>query len=236
MTVTQPKFFTILIVEDEPTTRQRLRSAVEQHAELRVIADVGACAEARSIIEREQPDVLLVDLGLPDGHGTELIALTREQSPQTEIMVITVFGDEKNVLSAIEAGATSYLLKDSEADYIGQSIKQMLDGGSPISAAIARHLLKRFNVAEQEPQHDTTVDQSLEQQEKSAVGLTRREREVLELVAKGFSYNEIGRTLNMSVHTVTSHIKSIYRKLSVNSRGEAVFEAMQLGLLAPFAP
>lgn len=210
----------VAIIEDEPTTRQRIRQAVERHPEFEVIADVGNCAQGRPLIQDQQPDVLLVDLGLPDGHGTELISLAQTVSPQTEIMVITVFGDEKNVLSAIEAGATSYLLKDSDADYIGQSIKQMLDGGSPISASIARHLLKRFQPV------PTTTEQGAEE-----VSLTRREREVLELVAKGFSYAEIGKTLEMSVHTVTSHIKHIYRKLSVNSRGEAVFEAVQLGLI-----
>jgi DNA-binding NarL/FixJ family response regulator len=211
----------VAIIEDEAATRQRIKQAVEYHAELQVIADAGDCAQGREIIETLKPDVLLVDLGLPDGHGTELIALSQSVSPQTEIMVITVFGDEKNVLSAIEAGATSYLLKDSDPDYIGQSIKQMLDGGSPISASIARHLLKRFHPTAQE-----TVTEDVDQ-----VSLTQREREVLELVAKGFSYSEIGKTLGMSVHTVTSHIKHIYRKLSVNSRGEAVFEAVQLGLI-----
>jgi DNA-binding NarL/FixJ family response regulator len=213
--------YRVAIIEDEATTRQRIKQAVERHAELQVIADAGDCAQGRQIIETLKPDVLLVDLGLPDGHGTELITLSQSVSPQTEIMVITVFGDEKNVLSAIEAGATSYLLKDADAEHVGYSIKQMLDGGSPISASIARHLLKRFHPVVEEP--------AAEEVEK--ISLTRREREVPELVAKGFSYNEIGKMLEMSVHTVTSHIKHIYRKLSVNSRGEAVFEAAQLGLI-----
>ena len=216
--------YRVAIIEDEPTTRQRIREAVDIHPEFEVIGDVANCAQGRPLIQDHQPDVLLVDLGLPDGHGTELIRLAQTASPKTEIMVITVFGDERNVLSAIEAGATSYLLKDSDSDHIGQAIKQMLDGGSPISASIARHLLKRFR-----------PDPAPANNDEEKISLTQREREVLELVAKGLSYSEIGETLGMSVHTVTSHIKHIYRKLSVNSRGEAVFEAAQLGLIKPIS-
>lgn len=213
-----PKEYQVVLVEDDPITRERIKTAVEQHPELNVVATAGNCSQGREIIESHQPDVLLVDLGLPDGHGTELIQLAQSVSPKTEIMVITVFGDEKNVVEAIEAGATGYLLKDGEADYIGQSIKQMLNGGSPISAAIARHLLKRFKSSSIQDSPD-------------APKLTARENEVLVLVAKGFSYSEISSTLGISVNTVTSHIKHIYRKLNVNSRGEAVFEAIQLGLI-----
>lgn len=214
------KEYKVAIIEDEPVTRKRIKSAVEHHSELSVVATAGNCSEGRNIIKSHKPDVLLVDLGLPDGHGTELIQLAQSVSPNTEIMVITVFGDEKNVISAIEAGATGYLLKDGDAGYIGQSIIQMLNGGSPISAAIARHLLKRFKPAAQIEDPDVHIP-----------CLTTREQEVLKLVAKGFSYAEIANILEMSVHTATSHIKHIYRKLSVNSRGEAVYEAMQLGLI-----
>ncbi len=215
-----PNAYRIVLVEDDPYTRQRISAAVEIHPELTVVDSAGNCREGREAIEKYKPDVLLVDLGLPDGHGTELIRLTDKLLPQTEIMVITVFGDEKNVLSAIEAGATGYLLKDGDADYIGQSIKQMIDGGSPISPGIARHLLKQYqNSVETEV---SGID---------VPALTAREKEVLILVTKGFSYAEIASTLEMSVNTVNSHIKHIYRKLNVNSRGEAVFEATQLGII-----
>lgn len=215
------KEYRVVLVEDDPNTRKRIKIAVEQHPELIVIASVGSCADARKVIHKCKPDVLLVDLGLPDGHGTEIIRLTQTTLPKTEIMVITVFGDEQNVLSAIQAGATGYLLKDGDADYIGQSIKQMINGGSPISPTIARYLLKQYR---------TTVN--TECAESEIPYLTNREKEVLNLVTKGFSYAEIATTLELSVNTVNSHIKNIYKKLSVNSRGEAVFEAAQLGLIA----
>ncbi|MCH8530261.1 MAG: response regulator transcription factor [Saccharospirillum sp.] len=208
----------ILLVEDDTPTRQRLAEALQASGFAMVLA-VGTCAAARAELQALPPRVLLVDLGLPDGSGLELIAETRENSPDTEIMVITVFGDERHVLAAIEAGASGYLLKDGSSDHIGRSVRQLLDGGSPISAPIARHLLKRMG---QEPAQSARDEQ---------LKLTPRETEVLNLVAKGFSYQEIATTLEMTVNTVASHVKQLYRKLSVHSRSEAVFEAVQRGLL-----
>lgn len=213
---------TVFLVEDQENTRERLQVIVDSHPQLTVMGTVSTCEEARSFLSKTSPDVLLIDLGLPDGSGVDIIREVSESSSNTEIMVITVFGDEKHVVTAIEAGASGYLLKDGDSDYIGDSIIQMINGGSPISSSIARYLLRRF----QEPlTKDIPTDNS------DTPKLTKRESEVLEFVAKGFSYNEIAETLSMSVHTVTSHIKHIYRKLAVRSRGEAVFEAMQLGLI-----
>ena len=171
-------------------------------------------------LRQNNPDVLLTDLGLPDSHGIDLIRTARIKNEQIEIMVISVFGDEKNVVSAIEAGATGYLLKDGDSEYIGDSIIDLISGGSPISPSIARHLLKRFKTSKQEKATDQT-----------APSLTKREMEVLKAVAKGLTYIEIADLLSMSPNTVTSHIKHIYRKLEVRSRSEAVFEAVQLGLI-----
>ena len=213
----EDKIFTVLLVEDDGPTRERLVRVVGERPEFDVVGAAGDCATARPLIDSLKPDVMLVDLGLPDGSGVDLILEARDKSPATEVMVITSFGDERHVVNAIEAGATGYLLKDGESAYIADSILQMVAGGSPISASIARYLLKRF-----QPQTQTAEE---------VPHLTAREREVLELVAKGFSYAEIGDVLSMSTHTVTSHIKHIYRKLSVNSRGQAVFEAMQLGII-----
>jgi DNA-binding NarL/FixJ family response regulator len=135
-------------------------------------------------------------------------------------MVITVFGDESHVVTAIEAGATGYLLKDSPSERIGQAVLELVGGGSPISPAIARHLLKRFRPANP----GTTAAVALP-------GLTDREHEVLALLVKGFTYAEIGDLLSISAHTVTSHVKNLYRKLEVRSRAEAVYEALTLGLV-----
>jgi DNA-binding NarL/FixJ family response regulator len=218
-----PQTHNVLLVEDDEHTRERLARVIEGHPQLALLAAVDCCEAARRILAVQHPRVLLTDLGLPDGNGIELIREVQASRLPTEVMVITVFGDEQHVISAIEAGASGYLLKDGGADYIGQSIMQMLAGGSPISPAIARHVLRRFQnppMPSPEPREVADVPR-----------LTGREQEVLRLIAKGFSYGEIAKMLNVSSHTITTHIKNIYQKLSVRSRSEAVFEAVQMGLL-----
>lgn len=209
----------VLIVEDDPATRERLANIVCATPGLAVAAAVGDRAAALALLARPErvPRVALVDLELPDGSGIDVIRALRRCAPGADAMVISVFGDEAHVLGAIEAGATGYLLKDADGPAIGAAILRLIAGESPISAAIARHLLKRFQAAA--PPAD-------------APRLTRREQEVLQLIAKGLSYARMAEVLGMAETTVTSHIKQIYRKLEVNSRGEAVFEAIQLGLVA----
>jgi DNA-binding NarL/FixJ family response regulator len=178
--------------------------------------------EARAQLARAAPDVLLTDLGLPDGHGTELIRETRSAHPHTRIMVITVFGDESNVVEAIRAGASGYLLKDASEREIGRSIMDLIAGGSPISPAVARYLLKLWQPAPVTPRPAAKIVEEL----------SGREIEVLQLIADGCSYAEIGQKLFISINTVGTHIKHIYDKLAVSSRGKAVREASLMGLLA----
>lgn len=217
----------VLLVEDDARTRARLVRAIESHAELSLLADVGTCADARVALASKAPDVLLTDLGLPDGHGTELIRETSRLHPRTRIMVITVFGDESHVVDAIRAGASGYLLKDASEREIGRSIMDLLAGGSPISPAVARYLLKLVQPgaapakSKPAPVPDTGLIEDL----------SPRELEVLQLVADGCSYAEIAKQLFISVNTVGTHIKHIYDKLAVNSRGKAVREAEQRGLI-----
>jgi DNA-binding NarL/FixJ family response regulator len=123
----------VILVEDDDRTRARLARAIEGHAQLRLLGAAASCEEARRLFARERPQVLITDLGLPDGDGVDLIREARRQSPETLVLVITVFGDEQHVVAAIEAGAMGYLLKDGTADYIGTSILEMIAGGSPIS-------------------------------------------------------------------------------------------------------
>jgi DNA-binding NarL/FixJ family response regulator len=210
----------ILIVEDDEPTRERLVRAVAAHDELEVAAAVGSCREALAALRREPPDVLLTDLALPDGNGIELIRAARRLSSDVLSMAVTVFGDEKSVLGAIEAGARGYLLKDATAEGVGTAIRDLLAGGSPITPAIAQHLILHF----QERAHAA-------EPEAPEPALSPREREVLELVVRGFTFAEIARGLELSPHTIGTFVRRIYRKLEVSSRGEAVFEALQLGLV-----
>lgn len=212
---------TVMIVEDDLAFLTRFCKIVSCDPELELFAAVADVASARQAMSKATPDVLLTDLGLPDGSGINLIRETARRHPDTDIMVITVFGDEDHVLASIEAGATGYILKDSVPEEFVDLIKQLRAGGSPISPVIARQLLKRFKSSAPAPKVKPMEDGVL----------SPREAEILSLIAKGFSFAEIARLLTVSQHTVTTHLKKIYQKLAVHSRGEAVYEAGKMGLL-----
>jgi DNA-binding NarL/FixJ family response regulator len=146
------------------------------------------------------------------------------------VLVVTMFADDTHVLGSIEAGATGYLLKDARATHIAQAIHEVRAGGSPISPSIARRVLARFRLPPTAPAANAPAAAPAAG---SAGGspLTERETEILRLVAKGLSFDTVSDLLGISPHTVVTHVKKIYRKLAVNSRGEAVYEAGQMGLL-----
>jgi DNA-binding NarL/FixJ family response regulator len=218
------QFQTVFIVEDDDLTRASLvRRIAEAQVSLQVTAAVGTCREIRAALEASRPAVLLVDLGLPDGDGLDIIRETARRWPAVMIMVITVFGDELKVVSSIKAGASGYLLKDDAAVGIGEAIRQMLAGGSPISPAIARHLIRHFR-----PEATAGADRP---PAPTAVALTPREMEILALASKGFSYGETAALLGLTSSTVSSYTKNIYGKLAVSSRSEAVYEATRMGLI-----
>lgn len=208
----------ILIVEDDPDFRGRFAEIVASHPGFELVGAVSTCAEGLAILRAQNVDVLLCDLGLPDGDGADVVREGRRLHPELDALIVTVFGDEPHVMRSLEAGATGYLLKDSlPADFIA-TIQLLRSGGSPIHPTIARRVLKLFARPESAP-----VGPS--------VSLSPREHDVLALVAKGYRGPEIAGLLSISHHTVSSHIKSIYRKLEVTSRGEAVYEAGRLRLL-----
>ncbi|MCO4887934.1 response regulator transcription factor [Cupriavidus sp. WGtm5] len=215
----------VLIVEDDPLALRRLVQAVDLHAaDAAVSGCASTVAEALAWLAQHQPDVLLCDLGLPDGSGIDVIRNARERYPACECMVVTVFGDDQHVLASIEAGAIGYLLKDETTDRIAASIGELRAGGSPMSPLIARQVVNRLRGA---PPEAAARDAGAG----AGVTLSVRENEILDLISRGYTYAETARYLGLSVHTVQSHIKNIYGKLAVRSRGEAVFEAAKLGLL-----
>ncbi len=214
----------VLIVEDDVAFRERFGAILEKDSAFDVVASVGTAAEGLTMLTQHKPDVLLVDLGLPDLSGIEVIRHASRTLPNCECMVVTVFGDEEHVLASIEAGASGYLLKDASEESFLSSIRELIAGGSPISPIIARRLLKRF---QPDPVPAKPVPNAVE----SDVSLSDREREILLLASKGYNYPEMGKLMGISPHTVTSHVKKIYRKLAVHSRGEAVFEAHRMGLI-----
>lgn len=209
---------TVGVVEDEHEVRLLFELAVRSNPQLCLAFSAGTAAQAITMAEARPAQVYLVDLGLPDRDGRDLIRWISAQQPQASVMVVTVFGDDSHVVSSFEAGAVGYLLKDTPADEIARSIVDLHEGGSPISPSVARHLLRRFvgRDARTRPIDDP---------------LSEREREVLKLIEKGMTYDEVAETLQISWHTVTAFLRRVYRKLQVNSRTEAVYEARQRGIL-----
>jgi len=218
----------VLVVDDDPGLREAFAGAVRATADMAVVGSVGTLSEGRRVLLEMRPDVLLVDLGLPDGDGIELIRLASGSVPDCDVMVVTIFGDEQHVLASIEAGATGYLLKDATEPEIVEQIRVLRAGGSPISAVIARQLLRRFSAWGAARADDARRDAEAAEGE---CNLSPREREVLQLCAKGYSYDEIATLLGVTRHTVTSFIKRIYKKLQVHSKTEAVYEARRMGFL-----
>jgi DNA-binding NarL/FixJ family response regulator len=221
----------VAVVEDNHQTRQFLESCIQEHPHLILAASFASLRPAQDWFAQHTADLLLIDLGLPDGSGLTLMREVHQRWPACDMLVVSMFGDEENVVASIEAGAVGYVHKDDEAADIAQTLLAVKQGASPISPMIARHLLRRMQpqavVAPQpEPVAETDVD--------GIVSLTRREQEVLEYIARGFSYAEIARLQGITVHTVQTYIKKLYGKLAVHSRSEAVYEANRLGLLSAF--
>ena len=225
--------------------REFFAASVSRCAELQLAASVGTVAEAKAWLDHDANtvDVLLTDLGLPDGSGLDVIRHAIQLHPCCEPLVISMFGDEDNVLASIEAGALGYIHKDSTPDDIAQTILDMRAGASPISPMIARRVLSKYR-SDQANRAAASVEKASTAIKNEAPGsfdavppsglLSPREQDVLALIARGFSYTEIARLQSLSVHTVQTHIKNLYGKLSVHSKSEAVFEATRMGFLSRF--
>jgi len=211
----------VAIVEDDADTRMRIVQSVRADHDLQLIGEYGGAGEALTGLARDIPDVVLIDLGLPDMPGLDLIRVCAKQYPGCDILVFTAFGDETHVLAALEAGAGGYLLKGNLSHDIGFDIRDIKAGGSPVSPLIARHLLARMGNAKP----------AAPQKEGEGALLSPRETEILNAISRGYTYAETAKLMGVSATTVHTHLKRVYRKLSVNSKTEAVFEANRMGLL-----
>lgn len=214
----------VLIVEDDAVTRKSLCLAIESHPGLKLLEAFDSVKPALAWLESASPDVLMTDLGLPDGSGIDIIQACARRHPHTDIMVVTMMSDEANVLACIEAGASGYVLKDAGRMDIARAVLDLRAGGAPMSPAIARMVLAKVRDGKKPAAANTA-------QNGDATTLTKREAAILDLIAQGESYGDVAKTLSVSVGTVQTHIKNIYGKLSVHSRGEAVYEAHRRGLL-----
>lgn len=215
----------VIFVENDPNVRLRLQRAINGLADIHEIGSAATYREADALVSQFKFQMLIVDLDLPDGFGLDLIRRTATNMPEVDIMVLANANDDPHVVSAIESGATGYVLKTEIENSLVSAIRLLTAGGSPVSPEVAKSVLRALRTYTTHTIEKTTAPIQPNP-------LSERETEILQLLAKGMSFNEIGDILTISPHTVTAHIKKIYRKLQVHSRGEAVYEAAQMGLIS----
>ena len=212
----------ILIVDDDAASLARLARLVAellgpQPVRLRTAANL---ADARDLLQRESFALALVDMQLPDGTGTDLIAWMQQQATQAQAVIVSAFAEEEAIFAALRAGAVGYLLKDRDDIELRVELRSLQRGGAPIDPMIARRILAFV------PAATPTAPAPA-----ASVPLSERELGILGLVAQGYGNREIAELLNLSRLTIEAHTRNIYRKLAVGSRTAAVFEARVLGLL-----
>lgn len=208
-----------LIVEDLPDARDWLIAVMSDAFPGIRIETAGSLAAARTAISSTVPDVALVDIGLPDGSGIDLIGELNRDHPQVMSIVTSVFDDDKHLFAALGAGASGYLLKDQSRGDLTDMLQRIAGGQPPLSPAIARRLLGFFGPKE-------AVDDT---------HLTSRERDVLALIAKGYTTAKVAEYLTITRNTASGYVKVIYRKLNISSRAEAALEASRRGIVSASA-
>jgi DNA-binding NarL/FixJ family response regulator len=225
----EPSPIRVAIVEDDVNFLDALRTMLQHAPDMTLSSVASTRAQALQALDGESADVLLVDLGLPDGSGIDVIKAALVRWPRCNIMVSTAFGDEQHVMQSLEAGAAGYLLKDSAPLSMLNEIRSLHAGGSPISPLIARQVLMRFVPGQQKIADAKAAEAAIPAA--NQVTLSTRERQVLEYITKGFTSDEIAKLVDVSRHTVQTYVRRIYGKLEVSSRVEAIYEARYRGLL-----
>ena len=194
----------LAIVEDQPAIREALHTYLGAQPEFECVAVAGSVEELLSLLASgiAAPRLVLSDIGLPGATGFEGVALLRELAPQAEVVLITVYQDSERTFQALCAGAVGYLVKSTPLPAIKQALLDVLSGGSPMSPAIARHVMRYFRP------------------EAAAAALTPREQQIVEALEQGLSYKLVGDRLGISLNTVRAYIRTVYDKLQINSKSE----------------
>ncbi len=211
----------ILLLEDLPEIRAWLRKLVLEVFPGATIAESARVHDAIERVASVKFDLALIDLGLPDGSGVDVVTRLRDMQPDAQSVVVTIHDDDEHLFPALQAGAFGYILKEQARELITEQLQRISQGEPPLSPSIARRVMAYFS-AKAKPQPNLNAMPN--------VSLTDRESEVLLRVAKGYTLPEIGVQLGLSRHTIADYVKQIYRKLNVSSRAEAALEAQRLGL------
>lgn len=198
----------VSIVEDNRGTRESLKELLGRAQGLRCLGAYASGEEALRKIPEENPDVVLMDINLPGMRGIECVARLKARAPKTQVLMLTTYDESDLIFESLRAGAHGYLLKNTTPAELVQAVEQVHSGGAPMSMYIARKVVNHF--------------QQIRQPSSDMEKLTRREHEILGLLAKGYLYKEIGDQLGISISTVRAHLHTVYEKLHVQSRTEAV--------------
>lgn len=201
----------ILIFEDNTDLREGLCQLLMLREEFQIVGNFGEAGQAKEMVRKHKPDIVLMDIDMPGITGVEAVRQIRECDLKTQIIMLTVFDDDRHVFDALMAGANGYLLKRNVSDRLVMAIQEVLEGGAPMSPSIAR----------------LVIDQLHGQRHTNQYMLTDREKEILKSLSKGNSFKLIASDLGISFETVRTHIKRIYDKLHVHSQGEAISKALQ---------
>ena len=213
----------ILLLEDLPEIRAWMKALVTRVFPKSRIHEAALVQDALALTASIKFDLALLDLGLPDGSGVEVVEALRDRQPEVQSVVVTIHDDDDHLFPALQAGAFGYLLKDQPRELIADQLRRMSVGEPPLSPSIARRVISHFAAqAVRKPSASSKA---------AAVVLTERETEVLVRVSKGYTLPEIGDQLNLSRHTIADYVKQIYRKLNVTSRAAAAVEAHRMGLV-----
>jgi DNA-binding NarL/FixJ family response regulator len=199
---------TVSIIEDNSQYRTTLSILLQLNENLKIIHKLSSCENITGLFEADKPDIVLMDIDMPGKSGIEGVWEIKERWPEIRVLMLTVFEDEEKIFGAIRAGANGYLLKKDSPQKIIDSIDQVIAGESPMNGMIASKVLDYF---QQQQKKNLTI---------ANANITEREKEILHLLIKGLSYKEIASSIFISVETLNSHIKNIYRKLNVHSRSE----------------
>lgn len=205
------------IIEDQRTTREALRTLLDGSVGYSTSGAFGSMEEGMAHIAADLPDVLLVDIGLPGMSGIEGIRRLRERFPNLLTLVLTVYEDDERIFDAMCAGACGYLLKKAPLTRLLESIREVIEGGAPMSPEVARRVIRLFREI-RPPEH-------------ADYALTPHEIRLLRLLVEGHSYKTAAVELNVSAHTVCFHLRNVYEKLHVHSKSEAVSKALRQGLI-----
>jgi DNA-binding NarL/FixJ family response regulator len=208
-----PSPIRVSVVEDDPALRENLIHFLRLAADLEFVSEHGSAEAALRELPALKPDVVLMDINLPGMSGIDCVSRLKARLPAVQVLMVTVYDDGDRVFKALLAGASGYLLKASIASDIVPAVREVVRGGSPLNSFIARKVVQFFQQRPPAPKDDA--------------GLTQREREVLDLLAKGLTYKEIAARLDISIDTVRRHCHNIYGKMHVASRTEAVVRYLE---------